>query len=366
MPPPLSAQLHLPKPVAYPERQDQRFGWLDMAWREVESVFLKMTRKPTALRLARKAARATALEGRMVSLGDTALKDKIHQLRSQLRVDGIEHGPVIETFAAIREVARRVLGMRPYDVQLVAEPLHGLGQLVDELKRRAASDGAWRKRVEARRVLRAHDDAGRHRRHGGTLFPEPRLAGTAALARAEASQLSVGARQVEAHMLAPRAPRRAGRAAIHARGTHCIHEVPVRLPVAVDDRQPPSRLVAEDRPRRILRLSCHHGCHRRRLKGRRALRLLPSYPMTCTQAAGQARPGARAWSVKTIRSPVEAGQLIRDDRRPPATATLLHFDHESARPRRAAVAWGRGPARPRARPGAARSVAHGADDRRGG
>jgi acetolactate synthase-1/2/3 large subunit len=42
-------------------------------------------------------------------------------------------------------------GVVPYDVQLVAEPLHGLGQLVDELKRRAAPDGAWQKRVAARR-----------------------------------------------------------------------------------------------------------------------------------------------------------------------------------------------------------------------
>ena len=117
--PSLPAPLHLPKPVAYPERRDQRFGRLDMAWREVESTVQKMTRKLTAVRLARKAARATALEGRMVALGDTALKDKIHQLRSQLRVDGIEGGPVIETFAAIREVARRVLGMRAYDVQLI-------------------------------------------------------------------------------------------------------------------------------------------------------------------------------------------------------------------------------------------------------
>ena len=117
--PPRPAPLHLPKPEAYPERRDQRFGRLDIAWREVEGIFLKMTRKPTAIRLARKAARATALEGRMVALDDAALKDEILRLRSRLRVGGIDRGPVIETFAAIREVARRVLGMRPYDVQLV-------------------------------------------------------------------------------------------------------------------------------------------------------------------------------------------------------------------------------------------------------
>jgi len=49
-------------------------------------------------------------------------------------------------------------GAVPYDVQLLADPLYGLGQLVDELKRRAATDGAWQKRVEARRA----DLAARH------------------------------------------------------------------------------------------------------------------------------------------------------------------------------------------------------------
>ncbi len=57
-------------------------------------------------------------------------------------------------------------GAVPYDVQLVADPLHGLGQLVDELKRRAASDGAWQKRVEARRgELGARHEALRARQH---------------------------------------------------------------------------------------------------------------------------------------------------------------------------------------------------------
>ena len=43
-------------------------------------------------------------------------------------------------------------GLVPYDVQLLADPLHGLGQLVAELKRRAAGDDTWQKRVDARRA----------------------------------------------------------------------------------------------------------------------------------------------------------------------------------------------------------------------
>jgi len=60
-------------------------------------------------------------------------------------------------------------GAVPYDVQLLADPLCGLGQLVDELKRRAASDGAWQKRVAARRAeLAARHEALRARQRDGS------------------------------------------------------------------------------------------------------------------------------------------------------------------------------------------------------
>ena len=59
-------------------------------------------------------------------------------------------------------------GAVPYDVQLLADPLYGLNQLVDELKRRAASDGAWQRRVEARRAeLAARHEALRARQREG-------------------------------------------------------------------------------------------------------------------------------------------------------------------------------------------------------
>jgi acetolactate synthase-1/2/3 large subunit len=60
-------------------------------------------------------------------------------------------------------------GAVPYDVQLLADPLYGLRQLVDELKRRAASDADWQDRVAARRTeLAARHDALRARQREGS------------------------------------------------------------------------------------------------------------------------------------------------------------------------------------------------------
>lgn len=46
-------------------------------------------------------------------------------------------------------------GPVPYDVQLLADPLYGMGQLIAALKARAEADASWRRRVEERRAALA-------------------------------------------------------------------------------------------------------------------------------------------------------------------------------------------------------------------
>ncbi|QBS37233.1 preprotein translocase subunit SecA [Thermaerobacter sp. FW80] len=70
-------------------------------------------------RLSREVERINALEPEMVRLTDAELRAKTDEFRRRLAdgetLDNLLH----EAFAVVREAARRVLGMRPFDVQLM-------------------------------------------------------------------------------------------------------------------------------------------------------------------------------------------------------------------------------------------------------
>lgn len=63
--------------------------------------------------------RINALEPQIESLSDDALKDKCHSLKHRATGGDRSEDLIVETFACVREVSKRTLGMRHFDVQLI-------------------------------------------------------------------------------------------------------------------------------------------------------------------------------------------------------------------------------------------------------
>jgi preprotein translocase subunit SecA len=67
-----------------------------------------------------------ALEGEMQALSDEALRARTDQFRQQLAEGADLEDLLVPAFATVREAAKRVLGLRPFDVQLIGGMvLHG-------------------------------------------------------------------------------------------------------------------------------------------------------------------------------------------------------------------------------------------------
>lgn len=76
-------------------------------------------------RLRRRAAAITALEGGLQELDEPALRERLSAHRRAVRAGAAMDAALEEVFAITREMSRRVLGMRHYDVQLIgAMALH--------------------------------------------------------------------------------------------------------------------------------------------------------------------------------------------------------------------------------------------------
>ena len=108
---------------AYPEREEERPSTLDRVGDFVFDHFAwPLWRRlwPTRRLLARVVPRAAAHEAALRAADDAALHARIAPLRARLRREGFALAPTAELLALVREVARRHLGQRPYDVQLIA------------------------------------------------------------------------------------------------------------------------------------------------------------------------------------------------------------------------------------------------------
>ncbi|MCB1537361.1 MAG: preprotein translocase subunit SecA, partial [Alphaproteobacteria bacterium] len=70
-------------------------------------------------RLSKPVARINALEPEFTALSDEALKAKTVEFRERLANGAHLDTLLPEAFATVREAARRVLGQRHYDVQLI-------------------------------------------------------------------------------------------------------------------------------------------------------------------------------------------------------------------------------------------------------
>ena len=69
--------------------------------------------------LSKSVARINALESEYTALGDDALRGKTDEFKQRLAAGETLDQLLPEAFATVREAAKRVLGMRPYDVQLI-------------------------------------------------------------------------------------------------------------------------------------------------------------------------------------------------------------------------------------------------------
>src|SRR5262245_60198886 len=89
----------------------QNYGALERVLRIGEGRRLK--------RLADQAAYITSLEPEFEQLSDAELAAKTPEFKERLENGEELEGLVFEAYAAVREAARRALGLRPFDVQLM-------------------------------------------------------------------------------------------------------------------------------------------------------------------------------------------------------------------------------------------------------
>ena len=81
--------------------------------------------------LSKSVARINALESEYTALGDEALRGKTDQFKQRI-ADGETLDQLLpEAFATVRESAKRVLGMRPYDVQLIGGMVLHMGKIAE-------------------------------------------------------------------------------------------------------------------------------------------------------------------------------------------------------------------------------------------
>jgi preprotein translocase subunit SecA len=102
----------------YPQRQVSERGWL-------ERLFHGMAGRRRQRRLGRRAslepfaADVNRLEAELDALDSIALQDRLRQVRFDLVRHGFCADVVARAFALIRELSRRILGLRHFDVQVM-------------------------------------------------------------------------------------------------------------------------------------------------------------------------------------------------------------------------------------------------------
>jgi len=102
---------------SYPEREEERESWLDRTASAMCGVlFQRFGGNDLDRGFLRQVAAAS---DRLELLGSKELDDVVAVLRQDLHRNGLRRDLVARAFAVIREMSRRELGMRPFDVQLL-------------------------------------------------------------------------------------------------------------------------------------------------------------------------------------------------------------------------------------------------------
>jgi preprotein translocase subunit SecA len=85
----------------------------------------------TQKRYAQRVDAVNALASKMKALSDEELRAKTSEFREKLARGATEDDLLVEAFAVVREAADRVLGLRPFDVQLVGGMILHEGQIAE-------------------------------------------------------------------------------------------------------------------------------------------------------------------------------------------------------------------------------------------
>ncbi|HEY5656338.1 MAG TPA: hypothetical protein VIY27_00975, partial [Myxococcota bacterium] len=102
----------------YPQREDLRDGWLDRAAAAIAG-FVRQRAYGRSVGFGDFVSRVNA-EGRQLGeLSNKQIRESVPELRRRLYSEGMEEELVVRAFAIAREIADRLLKMRPFDVQLV-------------------------------------------------------------------------------------------------------------------------------------------------------------------------------------------------------------------------------------------------------
>lgn len=102
----------------YPQRNDKKLSWLESVGEAVFEGPIKLF-SSSARRLKTILPDVEEHAGGLVEISEINLASQITQLRHQLRRQGLERRLVAQSFALVREIAKRQLGMTHYDSQLL-------------------------------------------------------------------------------------------------------------------------------------------------------------------------------------------------------------------------------------------------------
>ena len=109
----------LPSPVLLSQRPERKAHWLDQIETTVTGFPVLALPRFWRMRLSRIVPMTAAQSARLQSASDEALAEEGRALRALLRTRGLRVDLVARSFALIRELAGRTVGMRHHDVQLI-------------------------------------------------------------------------------------------------------------------------------------------------------------------------------------------------------------------------------------------------------
>ncbi len=102
----------------YPQREDLRDGWLDRTAASLVG-FIRQRAYGRSPGHDEFLSLVNAEGRRLGELTDSQIRESVPDLRRRLYSEGLQEALVARTFAIVREIAGRRLGMRPFDVQLL-------------------------------------------------------------------------------------------------------------------------------------------------------------------------------------------------------------------------------------------------------
>lgn len=104
----------------FAERTDPRENWLTKLEGAVRATPRSMLQWLQGGLYRSKLAKINRLESELRLLDDEELQTKCHELRASMGREGLKGHLVTRCFALVREASRRVIGLRHYDVQIIA------------------------------------------------------------------------------------------------------------------------------------------------------------------------------------------------------------------------------------------------------